>query len=66
MGGCVGGFASKINAMVGTLVNPFEIFLSAGQQHAVKAAMPLIEGITGSSVLADKRYDGDKFIKGVT
>jgi transposase len=37
--------------------------LSAGQQRDIKVVIPLIEGITGSSVLADKGYDDDKFIK---
>jgi transposase len=65
LGRCVGGFASKINAMVDALGNPLKFLLSAGQQHDIKAAVPLIEGITGSSVLADKGYDDDKFIKAI-
>ncbi len=51
--------------MVDALGNPLRFLLSPGQQHDIKAAMPLIEGITGSSVLADKGYDDDKFIKAI-
>ncbi|MBW8310216.1 MAG: hypothetical protein K0M45_11405 [Candidatus Paracaedibacteraceae bacterium] len=56
MGRSLGGFASKINAMVGALGNPLKFLLSAGQQrrYDIKTAMPLIEGMTGSSVLADR------------
>ena len=63
LGRCVGGFTSKINAMVDALGNPLKFILSPGQQHDIKAAPFLIEGIKDSDVLADKGYDDDKFIK---
>lgn len=65
LGRCVGGFTSKINAMVDALGNPLKFLLSAGQQHDIKAAMPLIEGVIDSDVLADRGYDDDKFIKAI-
>jgi transposase len=63
LGRCVGGFTSKINAMVDALGNPLKFILSPGQQHDIKAAQPLIAGIADSDVLADKGYDDDKFIE---
>ena len=63
LGRCVGGFTSKINAMVDALGNPLKFILSSGQQHDIKAAQPLIEGIADSDILADKGYDDDKFIE---
>ena len=62
LGRCVGGFTSKINAMVDALGNPLKFILSPGQQHDIKAGVPLIEGVTGADVLADKGYDDDKLI----
>ena len=62
LGRCVGGFTSKINAMVDALGNPLKFILSPGQQHDSKVASALVEGIEGSDVLADKAYDDDKFI----
>lgn len=63
LGRCVSGFTSKINVMVDALGNPLKFILSPGQQHDIKAAPFLIEGIKDSDVLADKGYDDDKFIK---
>ena len=63
LGRCVGGFTSKINAMVDALGNPLKFILSSGQQYDIKAAQPLIEGIADSDILADKGYDDDKFIE---
>lgn len=54
LGRCVGGFSSKINAMVDAVGNPLKFILSAGQLHDIKAAPSLVEGIEGSDVLADK------------
>ncbi len=65
LGRCVGGFTSKINTMVDALGNPLKFILSAGQQHDIKAAPFLIEGIKGADVLADKGYDDDKFIDAI-
>lgn len=63
LGRCVGGFTSKINAMVDALGNPLKFILSPGQQHDIKAAHSLIAEIKGSDVLADKGYDDDKLIR---
>lgn len=65
LGRCVGGFTSKINAMVDALGNPLKFILSSGQQHDIKAAPSLVEGIEGSDVLADKAYDDDKFVDAI-
>lgn len=53
LGRCVGGFSSKINAMVDALGNPLKFILSAGQQHDIKAAPSLIEVIEGLSQTSD-------------
>lgn len=65
LGRCVGGFTSKINAMVDALGNPLKFILSPGQQHDSKAAPALVEGIEDADVLADKAYDDDKFIDSI-
>lgn len=65
LGRCVGGFTSKINAMVDALGNPLKFILSCGQQHDSKAAPALVEEIEGSDVLADKAYDDDAFVKSI-
>jgi len=65
LGRCVGGFSTKINAMVDALGNPLKFILSPGQQHDIKAALHLIEGIIEAYVLADKGYDDDNLIKAI-
>jgi transposase len=63
LGRCVGGFSSKINALVDALGNPLKFILSPGPQHESKAAPALIEGIENSNILADKAFDDDKLIE---
>lgn len=63
LGRCVGGFSSKINALVDALGNPLKFILSPGQQHDSKAGSALIKGLRRSNVLADKAYDDDNFIQ---
>ncbi len=62
LGRCVGGFTSKINERADALGNPLKFILSASQQHDIKTAPSLVEGIEGADILADKAYDNDKFI----
>src|SRR5271169_4601651 len=59
----VWGFYTRINAMVDALGNPLKFILSPGQEHDIKAALHLIEGIIEAYVLADKGYDDDNLIK---
>lgn len=63
LGRCVGGFTSKINAMVDALGNPLKFILSPGQSHESQVALCLVEDIEGANVLADKAYDDDKFVE---
>lgn len=41
LGRCVGGFSSKVNAMVDALGNPLKFILSPGSQHETKIAPAL-------------------------
>lgn len=58
LGRCVGGFATKISAMVDALGNPLKFILSPAQWHDIRLGLYLMEGITGAYVLADRYCDG--------
>ncbi len=55
----------KINALVDALGNPLRFILCPGQEYDINAALPLIEGLNGVTVLADKGYDSDAFIDAI-
>lgn len=63
LGRSVGGFTTKINALVDALGYPLKFILSPGQEHDVKAAPQLIEGIYDTNLIADKGYDSDDLIE---
>ena len=65
LGRSVGGFSCKINALVDALGNPLKFILCPGQEHDINAALPLIEGLSGITVLADKGYDSDELIEAI-
>lgn len=61
-----GGFSTKIHIAVDALGNPLRLILTAGQRHDSPQAAALIEGFEPQALIADKGYDSDALIKGVT
>ncbi len=61
-----GGFSTKIHIAVDSLGNPLRLILTAGQSHDSPQAAGLIEGFEPQALIADKGYDSDALIKGVT
>ena len=57
LGKSVGGFSTKIHAMVDALGNPLRLLLTGGQRGDATQAIPLLEGFDFSYVLADRAYD---------
>lgn len=57
LGKSVGGFSTKIHAMVDALGNPLRLLLTGGQRGDATLAIPLLEGFDFSYVLADRAYD---------
>jgi transposase len=53
---------TKIHALVDALGNPVEVMLSAGQDHDLTCAEPLIEAVSPGALIADKAFDADAFI----
>ena len=53
---------TKIHALVDALGNPVEVMLSAGQDHDLTCAEPLIEAADPGALIADKAFDADAFI----
>jgi transposase len=53
---------TKIHALVDALGNPVEVMLSAGQDHELTCAEPLIEAVDPGALIADKAFDADAFI----
>ena len=53
---------TKIHAVVDALGNPLRILITAGNVHDIVPATPLIEGLLGDKLLADKAYDANKLI----
>lgn len=51
-----GGFSTKIDA----LGNPLKFILSAGQRHEISQAEPLIESISGTIIIGDKKNQNHK------
>lgn len=63
LGRSVGGFTSKIHALVDALGNPLRFILTPGQKHDITQAQNLIEGYQNTFIIADKGYDSDDFIQ---
>jgi transposase len=60
-----GGFSSKLHALADSLGNPLTFRLTAGQQGDAPQALPLLDGLTATAVLADKAYDADAILQAV-
>ena len=56
------GFTTKIHALVDALGNPIKFILTPGQRNEITQAESLIQGISHSTLLADKGYDSLAFI----
>lgn len=63
LGRSVGGFSSKIHAVVDGLGNPLRIILTAGQKGDAPQAIPLLQEFEFEAVLADRGYDSDAIIE---
>ena len=67
LGRSKGGFTSKVHIKVDSLGNPLKTILTPGNSHDITQADALLEGVSGSYVIADKGYDSqplrDKLIK---
>src|SRR5260370_20387080 len=61
-----GGLTTKIHALVDALGNPVELMLTAGQDHDLACAEPLIENADPNALIADKAYDADRFVDSLT
>jgi transposase len=57
-----GGPSTKIHALADALGNPCALMLTAGQDHDLACAEPLLENTNPGAVIADKAYDADAFI----
>jgi hypothetical protein len=62
LGRSCGGFSTKIHAMVDALGNPVSFSLTAGQRHD-KQGIPLTKELKDTTLLADRIYDIDAFLK---
>src|SRR5215469_10615447 len=61
-----GGPSTKIHALADALGNPCALMLTAGQDHDLACAEPLLENTDPGAVIADKAYDADAFIDKLT
>lgn len=57
LGRSKGGFSSKIHAACDALGMPIKFILTGGQAAECTVAIPLLDGIQTSALLADKGYD---------
>ena len=60
-----GGFSGKLHGAGDSLGNPLAFRLTAGQQGDAPQALPLLDGITATAVIADKAYDTDAILQAV-
>ena len=60
-----GGFSSKLHAAGDSLGNPLAFRLTAGQQGDAPQALPLLDRLTTTAVIADKAYDTDAILQAV-
>lgn len=58
----MGGWTTKIHAVVDALGNPLRLILSVGQQADIKQAESLLTDYETSAVIADRGYDADGLI----
>ena len=62
LGQSVGGFSTKIHAIVDALGNPLRLLLTGGQAGDAPQAIPLLAGFDFKAVLADRGYDSDEIL----
>ena len=65
MGRSRGGFGTKLHIAVDGLGNPVEFILTGGQEADINQGEALIKGHDAKAVIADKGYDGDKFVAAI-
>ena len=58
----MGGWTTKIHAVVDALGNPLRIILSVGQQADIKQAESLLTGYESDAVVADRGYDANSLL----
>ena len=58
----MGGWTTKIHAVVDALGNPLRIILSVGQRADITQAESLLSGYETDAVLADRGYDANELI----
>lgn len=58
----MGGWTTKIHAVVDALGNPLRIILSVGQQADIKQAEALLADYETDAVIADRGYDADSLL----
>jgi transposase len=61
-----GGFGCKIHALCDALGMPIRFILTGGQEAECKQAIPLLENVKDSAVLADKGYDTNELREWLT
>lgn len=61
LGRSKGGFSCKVHAACDALGMPIKFILTGGQEAECKIAIPLVEGLSVSALLADKAYDTNEF-----
>ena len=57
-----GGFGCKIHALTDALGLPLRFILTAGQTADITQAIPLMQGMSTSALLADKGYDANALL----
>jgi transposase len=57
LGRSKGGFSCKVHALCDGLGMPIKFILTGGQEAECRQAIPLLENVKASAVLADKAYD---------
>lgn len=62
LGRSKGGFTTKIHALVNGLGLPLKFILTGGQRNEITQALGLLEGISYTTVLADKGYDSNGLV----
>ena len=61
-----GGLTTKIHAAVDGLGNPVRLLLTGGEAADITQAQALIDGFDALSIVADKGYDSNAFVVGIT
>jgi len=64
LGRSKGGFGCKVHALCDALGMPIKFILTGGQEAECKQAIPLLENVKTSAVLADKGYDTNELRSG--